>query len=91
MQIPVPSLPPGSLQCTALSSQSIRVAWDPPPTRGRNGVLQGYRVTYAPVTEWFGKWKNLQEIPTRIFGGAVDCIFFGGLVYSYEVIAQINT
>lgn len=52
----VPSLPPGALQCTALSSQSVRVAWEPPPLRGRNGVLQGYRVTYAPVTDWFGKY-----------------------------------
>lgn len=52
--ISVPSLPPGSLQCTALSSQSVRVSWEPPPQRGRNGILQGYRVTYAPVTEWFG-------------------------------------
>lgn len=51
----VPSLPPGSLQCTALSSQSVRVTWEPPPMRGRNGVLQGYRVTYAPVTDWYGK------------------------------------
>nr|XP_049701279.1 Down syndrome cell adhesion molecule-like protein Dscam2 isoform X20 [Helicoverpa armigera] len=49
----VPSLPPGALQCTALSSQSVRVAWEPPPLRGRNGVLQGYRVTYAPVTDWY--------------------------------------
>lgn len=53
--ISVPSLPPGTLNCSALSSQSVRVTWEPPPMRGRNGVLQGYRVTYAPVTDWYGE------------------------------------
>ncbi|KAJ0174157.1 hypothetical protein K1T71_010303 [Dendrolimus kikuchii] len=61
----VPSLPPGALQCTALSSQSVRVVWEPPPMRGRNGVLQGYRVTYAPVTDWFG---NEEAVTKQISG-----------------------
>ncbi|XP_063366960.1 cell adhesion molecule Dscam2 [Cydia amplana] len=68
----VPSLPPGSLQCTALSSQSVRVAWEPPPTRGRNGVLQGYRVTYAPVTDWYGNedavTKQISGLHTTLSG-----------------------
>lgn len=58
----MPSLPPGVLQCTALSSQSVRVTWEPPPLRGRNGVLQGYRVTYAPVTDWYGKWPHFPSV-----------------------------
>lgn len=58
----MPSLPPGSLQCTAVSSQSVRVSWETPPQRGRNGVLQGYRVTYAPVTEWFGMLKKNSKV-----------------------------
>ncbi|CAG9795734.1 unnamed protein product [Diatraea saccharalis] len=61
----VPSLPPGSLQCTAVSSQSVRVSWEPPPMRGRNGVLQGYRVTYAPVTDWYG---NEEAVTKQISG-----------------------
>ncbi|XP_037302949.1 Down syndrome cell adhesion molecule-like protein Dscam2, partial [Manduca sexta] len=61
----VPSLPPGALQCTALSSQSVRVSWEPPPMRGRNGVLQGYRVTYAPVTDWYG---NEEAVTKQISG-----------------------
>ncbi|XP_063540746.1 cell adhesion molecule Dscam2 [Cydia strobilella] len=64
----VPSLPPGSLQCTALSSQSVRVAWEPPPTRGRNGVLQGYRVTYAPVTDWYGRYSSRGQFQFFITG-----------------------
>ncbi|XP_041984481.1 Down syndrome cell adhesion molecule-like protein Dscam2 isoform X2 [Aricia agestis] len=61
----VPSLPPGSLQCSALSSQSVRVTWEPPPQRGRNGVVQGYRVTYAPVTDWYG---NEEAVTKQISG-----------------------
>ncbi|XP_068620593.1 cell adhesion molecule Dscam1 [Battus philenor] len=68
----VPSLPPGSLQCTALSSQSVRVTWEPPPVRGRNGVLQGYRVTYAPVTDWYGieeaVTKQISALHTTLSG-----------------------
>ncbi|XP_049876722.1 Down syndrome cell adhesion molecule-like protein Dscam2 isoform X5 [Pectinophora gossypiella] len=68
----VPSLPPGSLQCTALSSQSVRVTWEPPPMRGRNGVLQGYRVTYAPVTDWYGSeeavTKQISGLHTTLSG-----------------------
>ncbi|XP_073953751.1 Down syndrome cell adhesion molecule 4 isoform X2 [Choristoneura fumiferana] len=68
----VPSLPPGSLSCAALSSQSVRVAWEPPPTRGRNGVLQGYRVTYAPVTDWYGSedavTKQISGMHTTLSG-----------------------
>ncbi|CAG9123879.1 unnamed protein product [Plutella xylostella] len=68
----VPSLPPGALQCTALSSQSVRVAWEPPPLRGRNGVLQGYRVTYAPVTDWYGSedavTKQISGMHTTLSG-----------------------
>ncbi|GBP58806.1 Down syndrome cell adhesion molecule-like protein Dscam2 [Eumeta japonica] len=60
----VPSLPPGALQCAALSSQSVRVSWEPPPPRGRNGALQGYRVTYAPVTDWYGNEEAVtKQIP----------------------------
>ncbi|XP_063830982.1 cell adhesion molecule Dscam2 [Ostrinia nubilalis] len=68
----VPSLPPGSLQCTAVSSQSVRVSWEPPPMRGRNGVLQGYRVTYAPVTDWYGNedavTKQISGLHTTLSG-----------------------
>ncbi|XP_037873453.1 cell adhesion molecule Dscam2 isoform X2 [Bombyx mori] len=68
----VPSLPPGALQCNALSSQSVRVSWEPPPMRGRNGILQGYRVTYAPVTDWYGNedavTKQISGLHTTLSG-----------------------
>nr|CAD7393491.1 unnamed protein product [Timema cristinae] len=42
----VPDMPPQDLRCTALTSQSVRVRWEPPPLERRNGVVEGYKVFY---------------------------------------------
>nr|CAD7572862.1 unnamed protein product [Timema californicum] len=42
----VPDMPPQDLRCTALTSQSVRVRWEPPPLEHRNGVVEGYKVFY---------------------------------------------
>ena len=42
----VPSSPPQDVRCTALSSQSLQVSWDPPPDTSLNGILKGYKVMY---------------------------------------------
>ncbi|XP_058789231.1 cell adhesion molecule Dscam2-like isoform X3 [Phymastichus coffea] len=42
----VPSSPPQDIRCTALTSQSLQVSWDPPPNSSLNGVLKGYKVMY---------------------------------------------
>uniref|UniRef100_A0ABD2XLN9 Down syndrome cell adhesion molecule-like protein Dscam2 n=1 Tax=Trichogramma kaykai TaxID=54128 RepID=A0ABD2XLN9_9HYME len=42
----VPSSPPQDVRCTALTSQSLQVSWDPPPNSSLNGVLKGYKVMY---------------------------------------------
>lgn len=42
----VPTEPPGSVRCTPLTSQNVRVRWEPPPKAGRRGVLDGYKVFY---------------------------------------------
>ncbi|XP_069971593.1 cell adhesion molecule Dscam1 [Penaeus vannamei] len=47
-----PSLPPETIRCEATSSQSISVAWRPPPVRGQNGLIKGYRVLYRPATDY---------------------------------------
>ncbi|XP_068083883.1 cell adhesion molecule Dscam1 [Anabrus simplex] len=49
----VPSLPPENVQCTALTSQSLQVTWEPPPLEGRNGIIQGYKVSHQPAEEWY--------------------------------------
>ncbi|XP_024084690.1 Down syndrome cell adhesion molecule-like protein Dscam2 [Cimex lectularius] len=42
----VPSAPPEVLRCTALSSQSLQVSWQPPPAPHCNGIILGYKLQY---------------------------------------------
>ncbi|RZF37300.1 hypothetical protein LSTR_LSTR005632 [Laodelphax striatellus] len=48
----VPSAPPTDIQCTAQSSQILRISWQPPPTIFQNGQLLGYRVYYENMQEF---------------------------------------
>lgn len=58
-----PSLPPENIKCQVLSAQSVRITWEPPLPEGRNGKIQGYKVTYHSISEWFGKlWIQLSGI-----------------------------
>ncbi|KAE8748711.1 hypothetical protein FOCC_FOCC004514 [Frankliniella occidentalis] len=45
----VPSSPPEEVRCSSLTSQSLQVSWQPPPSAQVNGVLQGYTVHYESV------------------------------------------
>ncbi|CAH1170098.1 unnamed protein product [Phaedon cochleariae] len=59
----VPSMPPEDVRCAALTSQSLQVSWQPPPTEHCNGLLQGYKLTYEPVLD--ENWKGSDEMETR--------------------------
>ncbi|XP_017775727.1 PREDICTED: Down syndrome cell adhesion molecule-like protein Dscam2 [Nicrophorus vespilloides] len=59
----VPSLPPEDVRCAALTSQSLQVSWQPPPTEHCNGLLQGYKLTYEPVLD--DNWRGNDEMETR--------------------------
>ncbi|CAH1181312.1 unnamed protein product [Phyllotreta striolata] len=59
----VPSMPPEDVRCAALTSQSLQVSWQPPPTEHCNGLLQGYKLTYEPVLD--DNWKGNDEMETR--------------------------
>uniref|UniRef100_T1IRM3 Down syndrome cell adhesion molecule-like protein Dscam2 n=1 Tax=Strigamia maritima TaxID=126957 RepID=T1IRM3_STRMM len=61
----VPSLPPENIRCSALSSQSFQVMWEPPPSSAVNGVLQGYKVVYRPEDEWYDD----SEVETKVTPG----------------------
>jgi hypothetical protein len=50
-----PTLPPLNVQCSVLSAQSLHISWEPPLPEGRNGIIQGYKVTYHSAGEWFGR------------------------------------
>lgn len=65
VNIPVPSMPPEDVRCAALTSQSLQISWQPPPTAHSNGLLQGYKLTYEPVLDdnWRGMiWRNFTLI-----------------------------
>lgn len=53
-------MPPEDVRCAALTSQSLQVSWQPPPTEHCNGLLQGYKLTYEPVLDdnWKGNFHN---------------------------------
>ena len=52
--VAVPSMPPENVQCSALTSQSLQVSWDPPPAEGCNGIVRGYKVSHQIAEEWYG-------------------------------------
>ncbi|XP_049798773.1 Down syndrome cell adhesion molecule-like protein Dscam2 [Schistocerca nitens] len=45
----VPEAPPLNVTCSALSSQSMKVSWGPPPAGFHGGIIRGYKVVYKPV------------------------------------------
>ncbi|XP_064213100.1 cell adhesion molecule Dscam2 isoform X2 [Tribolium castaneum] len=59
----VPDMPPEDVRCAALTSQSLQVSWQPPPTEHCNGLLQGYKLTYEPVLD--DNWRGNDEMETR--------------------------
>ncbi|XP_050675315.1 cell adhesion molecule Dscam2-like [Leptidea sinapis] len=44
----VPSEGPRSVRCRAVSPQSLKVEWSPPPTHAHHGALLGYKLLYRP-------------------------------------------
>lgn len=52
----VPTMPPEKPTCRSLTSQSIQVSWDLPLPAGRNGKIQGFKVSYQPAEDWYGKF-----------------------------------
>ncbi|XP_045464508.1 Down syndrome cell adhesion molecule-like protein Dscam2 isoform X3 [Harmonia axyridis] len=59
----VPSMPPDDVRCAALTSQSVQVSWQPPPTIHCNGLLQGYKLIYEPVLD--DNLRGNDEMETR--------------------------
>ncbi|XP_063239602.1 LOW QUALITY PROTEIN: cell adhesion molecule Dscam2-like [Bacillus rossius redtenbacheri] len=59
----VPSMPPQDVRCAALTSQSLQVSWQPPPTSHCNGVLQGYKLHCEPLQQDLG--PGADEVEAR--------------------------
>ncbi|XP_059053178.1 cell adhesion molecule Dscam2-like [Achroia grisella] len=54
----VPSEGPRAVRCRAVSPQSIKVEWSPPPAHAHHGALLGYKLLYRPdhTTDWL-EWE----------------------------------
>ncbi|XP_044744906.1 Down syndrome cell adhesion molecule-like protein Dscam2 isoform X2 [Coccinella septempunctata] len=67
-----PSLPPENVQCSIMSAQSLHISWEPPLQEGRNGIIQGYKITYHSVGEWYDnddqQTKNTAQLRTTLLG-----------------------
>lgn len=51
----VPSAPPENVMCDPLSSQALRVRWNPLPLNLSNGPVQGYKVFYKRTSNIQGE------------------------------------
>ncbi|XP_049782628.1 Down syndrome cell adhesion molecule-like protein Dscam2 [Schistocerca cancellata] len=60
----VPEAAPRDVRCTALSSESLQVSWQPPPESLVHGVIQGYRLIYEPVSP--SQQQDIDETRTKM-------------------------
>lgn len=47
----VPEASPSNVNCTSLSSQSIKITWTEPPPQFHGGIIQGYKVIFRPLVK----------------------------------------
>ncbi|CAH0728325.1 unnamed protein product, partial [Brenthis ino] len=54
----VPSEGPRAVRCRAVSPQSLKVEWSPPPAHAHHGALLGYKLLYRPehTADWL-EWE----------------------------------
>lgn len=59
----VPEAAPQHLNCTSLSSQSIKIVWVEPLLQYHGGVIQGYKILYTPLVQesMFGRRENKKK------------------------------
>lgn len=46
----VPEAAPEGIECSQVSSQSMKISWTPPPVGLHGGHIQGYKVFYRPIS-----------------------------------------
>ncbi|CAG4953674.1 unnamed protein product [Colias eurytheme] len=60
----VPEAAPSRVTCSALSSSSAKVSWGAPPPALRGGIIQGYKVIYAPLTSNHADVAEIKRVTT---------------------------
>lgn len=61
-----PSAPPQNVECTSVSSTSIRVSWVAPPVSSRNGALTRYSMAYQAVAGEDTSRHVVDNIPPNV-------------------------
>lgn len=88
----VPEAPPQHVNCTALSSQSIKIAWTEPALQFHGGVILGYKIVYRPLVQDSEYNNDLMSIVDRrpllrvhvIFSRSYLCLYLSHLVRRRE-------
>jgi len=57
---PVPEAAPQNVNCTALSSQSLKISWLEPPLQFHGGIIQGYKILYRPIVHQSEYMRQVQ-------------------------------
>ncbi|XP_053618370.1 cell adhesion molecule Dscam2-like isoform X1 [Plodia interpunctella] len=66
----VPEAPPERVRCEPISSQSLRVWWEPPPPATRGGVLLGYELLYEVADDLESQTESRRAGgPESVVGG----------------------
>ncbi|XP_068619323.1 cell adhesion molecule Dscam2-like [Battus philenor] len=67
----VPTEGPRAVRCRAVSPQSLKVEWSPPPAHAHHGALLGYKLLYRPehTTDWL-EWEVRAGGGQNTLGGA---------------------
>lgn len=67
----MPEEPPQNVQCSPLTSESLRMSWDPPPMQSHHGTILGYKIHYKKVNPKSGR----KEIMSIIIGNCGETQF----------------
>uniref|UniRef100_T1IT69 Down syndrome cell adhesion molecule-like protein Dscam2 n=1 Tax=Strigamia maritima TaxID=126957 RepID=T1IT69_STRMM len=82
----VPTKAPADIRCSVLTSQSVHITWQSPPSLAIHGVLQGYKVLFKPIN----------QLPTRNANSGIKTTTINKMTlnkllkyanYSFQVLA----
>lgn len=79
---------PTNIKCDAISSEELHTSWDSLPSEALHGILKGYKVAYAPKSQFDDKEKR--EYKTTMANETVLHGLKKNTKYAFEVTATTN-
>ncbi|XP_050520954.1 cell adhesion molecule Dscam2-like isoform X2 [Daktulosphaira vitifoliae] len=69
----VPSEPPQNVKCLPLTTESLRMSWNPPPMVSHHGIILGYKIQYKKINQILGTYvanemKRTTNLETNLHG-----------------------